>query len=70
MPIKFKPSAKEVDRNTKKVQVKHYYMKTMTKEELFKELNNNNCKNKVKSKIRNELARRHIDWSWVDPIES
>ena len=39
MPIKFKPSAKTRDRNTGKVKTEHYYIKCMSQEELFKELN-------------------------------
>ena len=60
MPTKLKPSEKIVDRQTKKVSVKHYYIKSYPKEELFKELNKDNTKPKHKPKIRNELSRRGI----------
>jgi len=60
MPIKLKPSYKKYDRNTKKTTLEHYYIKNISKDELFKELNNDNTKPKVKSKIRNELTRRGI----------
>ncbi len=65
MPIKLKPSYKKYDRNTKKTTLEHYYIKNISKDELFKELNNDNTKAKVKSKIRNELTRRGIKIQWV-----
>tara|TARA_X000001036_G_scaffold83659_1_gene75730 strand:+ start:972 stop:1181 length:210 start_codon:yes stop_codon:yes gene_type:complete len=65
MPIKFKPSATVRDRQTGQVVTQHYYVKCMSKEELFKELNNNSIKPKIKNKLINELARRKINWSWV-----
>ena len=60
MPTKLKPSEKIVDRQTKKVSVKHYYIKSYPQEELFKELNKDNTKPKHKQKNRNELSRRGI----------
>ena len=65
MPIKFKPSATVRDRQTGQVVTQHYYVKCMSKEELFKELNNDSIKPKIKNKLINELARRKINWSWV-----
>tara|TARA_Y100000361_G_scaffold151404_1_gene168788 strand:- start:107 stop:319 length:213 start_codon:yes stop_codon:yes gene_type:complete len=65
MPIKFKPSAEIRDRATGKIKTEHYYIKSMSKESLFEELNKDNTKPKVKHKIRNELARRKIKWAWV-----
>ena len=38
LALKSKPSEKIVDRQTKKVSVKHYYIKSYPQEELFKEL--------------------------------
>ena len=35
MPAKFKPTEKIVDRATKKVTVKHYYLKQVSQNELF-----------------------------------
>jgi hypothetical protein len=67
MPIKYKKSEKVVDRTTKQVKTNHYYIKQIKKEELFSLLNNNNTKPKVKQKLRNELARRKIQWSYVTP---
>jgi hypothetical protein len=66
MPIKLKPSVKKVDRNTKKVTIEHSYVKQTPKEELFELLNKSVTSNKVKQKIRNELARRGIQIVYVD----
>ena len=65
MPTKLKPSAKEwvrTDRFSRagKPVIKHYYIKNYSAEELFKGLNKDNTKPKVKQKIRNELVRRGI----------
>ncbi len=65
MPIKLRPSSKRYDRNTKKTTVEHSYIKGISKEELFKELNNSNTKPKIKQKIRNEITRRGIKINWV-----
>ena len=65
MPIKFKPSATVRDRQTGQVVTQHYYVKCMSKEELFK-IGRASCREpKVKNKIRNELARRKINIQWV-----
>ena len=67
MPIKFKPSAKEFVRKDRFSGVrgtstmKHYYIKAMSIDSLFEELNKHNTKRKVKSKIRNEITRRGIN---------
>ena len=68
MPIKFKPSAKTRNRQTGKVFTEHYYIKCMSQEELFTELNNSSTKPKAKQKVRNELDRRDIKWSWVPKV--
>ena len=60
MPAKFKPTEKIVDRATKKVTVKHYYLKHVPQNELFSALNNDSTPNKKKQKIRNELVRRGV----------
>ena len=60
MPTKLKPSAEVRDRQTGKVKTEHYYIKNISKQELFDELNKDNTKPKVKQKIRHELNRRGI----------
>jgi hypothetical protein len=65
MPTKFKPSATVRDRKTSKTKTEHYYIKTMSKDVLFEELNKSNTKPKVKSKIRNELNRRGIKINYI-----
>ena len=60
MPTKFKPSEVIVDRATKKRSIKHYYIKNLSQDELFKMLNTDNTKPKLKQKIRNELFRRGV----------
>ena len=65
MPIKFKPSATVRNRQSGQIVTEHYYIKCMSKDELFEELNNDSVKPKVKNKIRNELARRKINIQWV-----
>lgn len=67
MPIKFKPSATVRDRQSGQIVTEHYYIKCMSKDELFKELNSN-IKPKVKQKIRNELDRRKIKIQWVPKV--
>jgi|ETNmetMinimDraft_33_1059910.scaffolds.fasta_scaffold16991_5 hypothetical protein len=63
-PTKFKASGKKrlKDPNTGKSTntwiEEHYYIKSIPRDELFKALNNDNTKPKVKAKIRNELVRR------------
>ena len=67
MPIKFKPSAKEFVRKDRfsgaigTSTMKHYYIKAMSVDSLFEELNKDNTKRKVKQKIRTEIARRKIN---------
>lgn len=60
MPTKFKPSATVRLRGEAKATTTHYYIKNISKEELFESLNNSNTPNKKKQKIRNELVRRGI----------
>lgn len=68
MPIKFKQSQTVRERTTGKLTTTHYWMKGMTKEELFEYINSANGKNKVKQKCRNELVSRGINIVYV-PIE-
>ena len=70
MPSKFKKSAKEYSRATGKTTTTHYYIKTISKKELFEALNNHNTKPKVKQKIKNELVRRGIKIVWRVPSET
>ena len=70
MPIKFKPDEKEYSRATGKTTISRYYIKTISKKELFEALNNHNTKPKVKQKIRNELVRRGIKIVWRVPSET
>ena len=58
MPIKFKPSSKVYNKQTKQYQVQHYYMKTIPMEELIAYLESSNAKPKIKQKVRNEITRR------------
>tara|TARA_B100001057_G_scaffold286836_1_gene286961 strand:+ start:2499 stop:2717 length:219 start_codon:yes stop_codon:yes gene_type:complete len=60
MPTKYKPSEVKIDRQTKTKSIQHYYTKQLSQEELFKMLNAENTKPKLKQKIRNELSRRGV----------
>ena len=66
MPIKLRPSGKkwiknpETGRSTNRWEPEHFYIKGISKKELFEELNKDNMKPKVKQKIRHELVRRGI----------
>lgn len=64
MPIKFRPSAKEVNRQTKQVNTVHYYMKNMSKTELFEYINSSNAIPKRRVKCINELQRRGVEIEW------
>ena len=64
MPTKLRPSSNTYNRATGKTTLEHYYIKNISKKELFEELNKDNTKPKVKAKIRNELARRGIKIVW------
>jgi hypothetical protein len=69
MPTKLQPSQVVKDRNTGKLNTKHFYIKQTPKEELFKYINNKSGKPKIKQKCSNELARRKIEIQWVNPTE-
>jgi len=66
MPTKLRPSGKRwikdptTGRSTNKWEEEHYYIKTISQQELFETLNKEFTKPKVKAKIRNELVRRGI----------
>jgi hypothetical protein len=70
MPIKFKPSQKTYIKALGKTRTEHFYIKSMNKFQLFKEINNKNTKPKVKQKLLNELARRRIAVVWDTPKEA
>ena len=59
-PVKLKPSVKTYSRRTDKYTTVRYFLKSMSKDSLFEELNKYNTKPKVKQKIRNELTRRGL----------
>jgi hypothetical protein len=63
MPIKFKPSVKNVDRNTKKVTVTHYYMKSTPLKDLLDYLRGSNARPRIVQKVKNELVRRGVKYS-------
>ena len=67
MPVKYKPSEVKIDRQTKVKSIQHYYMKQLSQEELFKMLNAENTKPKLKQKIRNELSRRCLLYTSPSP---
>ena len=71
MPTKFKPSEKVYKRGVKasKLKDKHFYIKDVAKEELFKVINESRTKPKQRQKCLNELARRKVQVVWVDPSE-
>ena len=66
MQTKLRPSGKKwikdptTGRSTNKWEEEHYYIKTISQQELFETLNKEFTKPKVKAKIRNELVRRGI----------
>jgi|TARA_R110002050_G_scaffold42108_10_gene101727 hypothetical protein len=64
MPVKFSPSAKTVNRQTKAVTIEHHYIKQMSKEALFDYINKDNAIRKRRAKCINELQRRGIKIEW------
>ena len=60
MLTKYKPSEVKIDRQTKVKSIQHFYIKQLSQDELFKMLNGDNTKPKLKQKIRNELSRRGV----------
>ena len=64
MPVKFSPSAKTVNRQTKAVTTEHYYIKQMSKQALFDYINKDNAIRKRRAKWINELQRRGIKIEW------
>lgn len=58
MPIKLKQSAKVKDRATGKITTEHYYLKSMTFQELNDYIESSSAKKKVIQKCKNEIMRR------------
>ena len=58
MPTKLKPSAKIRDRATGKTTTEHYYLKSMTLQELNDYIESSSAKKKVIQKCRKEITRR------------
>ena len=54
MPVKYQKSVMNINRQTKKKTIKHYYMKSLSKEEVLEKYFTAN-KPKLKQKFRNEL---------------
>jgi hypothetical protein len=58
MPIKLKQSAKVKDRATGKITTEHYYLKSMTLQELNDYIESPSAKKKVIQKCKNEITKR------------
>ena len=59
MPIKFRPTSRTQTRSGQ-INIEYYYIKAMSLDSLFKELNNYSIRPKVKQKLRNEIVRRRV----------
>jgi|TARA_B100001094_G_scaffold127046_1_gene123079 hypothetical protein len=69
MPTKFRASATTLKRGTKVAVTEHYYIKNISKEELFEEINKDNPHKKRRAKAIRELERRGIKIAWVKKSE-
>ena len=58
MPIKYGKTEKRIDRQTKKVNIVHDYMKCKSNAELI-EAYNKPVKPKLRQKVKNEIVRRN-----------
>ena len=58
MPTKLKQSAKVKDRATGKITTEHYYLKSMTLQELNDYIQSLSAKKKVIQKCKNEIIKR------------
>jgi len=65
MPTKFKPSQSTLQRGTKIVTTTHYYIKNISQDELFEEINKDNPNKKRRSKAIKELERRGVKLVWT-----
>ena len=60
MPVKFKESEAKIGANRRKVGMKHYYIHTISTDELKETLENKNTRGPRRQKIRNELVKRKV----------
>ena len=65
MPTKFKPSQTVRERGTGRIVTTHYWIKGISKEELFEEINKDNPNKKRRAKAIRELERRGVNISWT-----
>ena len=65
MPTKFRASATTLKRGTKVAVTEHYYIKNISKEELFEEINKDNPNKKRRAKAIRELERRGVKLVWT-----
>ena len=59
MPIKLRPTSITTTRSGK-VNIEYYYIKAMSLNSLFEELNKYSTRPRVKQKLRNEIDRRGV----------
>ena len=69
MPTKFKPSQTVIVRGTSKKVTTNYYIKGISKDELFKEINADNPNKKRRAKAIRELERRGVKLVWTKKSE-
>ena len=65
MPTKFKPSQTVRERGTGRIVTTNYWIKGISKEELFEEINKENPNKKRRAKAIRELERRGVNISWT-----
>ena len=58
MPIKLRPSAVVKDRATGETKTEHYYLKSMTVQELNDYIESSSSKKKVIQKCKNQITKR------------
>ena len=59
MPIKLRPTTITRTRSGQ-INIEHYYIKAMSLNSLFEELNKYSTRPRVKQKLRNEIDRRGV----------
>ena len=65
MPTKFKPSQTVRERGTGRIVTTNYWIKGISKEELFEEINKENPNKKRRAKAIREIERRGLKINWV-----
>ena len=65
MPTKFKPSETVRERATGRIVTTNYWIKGISKEELFEEINKENPNKKRRAKAIREIERRGLKINWV-----